>query len=175
MEETKVNGGASEVRAIEVSDRPVKVEVVVSELSAAEMAELEGFPADRRAALRCLKMRGTMEEAAKAAGVSRSSIYRWKEENAAFRVLCNRWQKEKLDECSDGMTSLLGKAVRVLEKALDNGDVRAALVVLKSMGLMKPREPGSTDLEEVEWDMALEVDRKRQRMEEMEMKARLGM
>ena len=74
MEETNVNGEASEVRAIEVADRPVKVEVVVAELSAAEMAELEGFPPDRRAALRCLKLRGSMEDAAKAAGVSRSSI-----------------------------------------------------------------------------------------------------
>ena len=90
-------------------------------------------------------------------------------------MLCNRWQKEKLDECSDGMTSLLSKAVRVLEKALDNGDVRAALVVLKSMGFMKPSAAGATDLEEVEWDMALEVERKMKRMQDMEMKARLGM
>jgi DNA-binding phage protein len=175
MEETNVNGGASEVTAIEVADRPQKVEVVVAELSAAEMAELEGFPPDRRAALRCLKMTGTMSEAAKAAGVSRSSIYRWKNENAAFRALCNRWEREKIDECSDGVTSLLSKAVAALEKALDNGDARAALVVLKSMGIMKPREMGATDLEEVEWDMALEVERKMQRMRDMEMRARVGM
>ena len=175
MEETNVNGGGSEVRAIEVADRPQKVEVVVAELSAEEMAELDKFPPERRAALRGLKMTGKMSEAAKAAGVSRSSIYRWKYEDAAFRVLCNRWEREKIDECRDGVTGLLGKAVGVLERALDNGDARAALVVLKSMGILKPRETGATDLEEVEWDMALEAERKTNRMQDMEMRARVGM
>jgi hypothetical protein len=35
--------------------------------------------------------------------------------------------------------------------------VRAALAVLKGRGYLTPRELGPTDLEEVEWDMALEV------------------
>ena len=57
MVETNVKSGAGEVRAIEVSDRPQKVEVVVAELSAEEMAELDKFPPERRAALRGLKIR----------------------------------------------------------------------------------------------------------------------
>jgi hypothetical protein len=40
---------------------------------------------------------------------------------------------------------------------------------------VKPRETGPTDLEEVEWDMALEAERKTNRMQDMEMKARVGM
>src|ERR1700722_12700352 len=98
MEETNMNGGASDERAIEVADRPQKGEVVVAGLSASDMAELEKFPPDRREALRCLKLRGSMEDAAKAAGVSRSSVYRWKYEDAGFRMLCNRWEREKIDE-----------------------------------------------------------------------------
>jgi hypothetical protein len=174
MEETNVNSGASDVRAIEVADRPQRVEVVVTGLSATEMAELEKFPPERREALRCLKLGASMDKAAEGAGVSGSSIYRWKYEDAAFRMLCNRWEREKIDECKDGVTSLLSKALRVLEKALDNGDVRAALVLLKSMGFMKPSVVGSTDLEEVEWDMALEVERKMKRMLEMERRAKGG-
>jgi len=178
MNETQVAGKSNELAIAKLPEAAQKVEVVLAgELGGGgrlELADLEKLPAEQRTAMGWLRMGKSMPEAAKLAGVSRATIYRWKAEDALFRAFYNHWQHEMHDECRARMTRMLEKAAAALEKALDGGDAKAAMAVLKSLGFMKPAEPGPMDLEEVEWDLAQEERRKVRRMMEMERKALEG-
>ncbi len=176
MNEMEVTNAGNEAAVAGVSEEPQKVEVVVADagggMAQLESEGLEKLTPKQQMVMGWLRMGEGPAEAARLAGVARGSIYRWKDKEPLFRVFYNQWVTERREECEARMPAMLSKAMETLEKAMERGNVRAAEIVLKANGMVKPMEAGSTDLEEVEWDMALEVERKMKRMLEMERRAK---
>jgi hypothetical protein len=98
----------------------------------------------------------TITAAAAAAGVERVTVHRWLREDFAFQAAWNRDRQELHREAYARLERLAAKAVDCLEKAIDGGDVKAALVVAKGMGFLAPKTLESDDAEV----LATQADRK---------------
>ena len=91
----------------------------------------------------------TITAAASAAGVERVTVHRWLREDFAFQAAWNRDRQELHREAFARLERLAVKAVDCLEKAIDGGDVKAALIVAKGMGILSPQGVGSNDAGEL--------------------------
>ena len=91
----------------------------------------------------------TITAAAAAAGVERATVHRWLREDFAFQAAWNRDRQELHREAFARLERLAAKAVDCLEKAIDGGDVKAALIVAKGMGILAPQRVGSGDAGEL--------------------------
>ncbi|MDB5331743.1 MAG: hypothetical protein JWP03_2894 [Phycisphaerales bacterium] len=81
----------------------------------------------------------TMSEAAKAAGVDRSTLYRWRTTDPSFRRSLIAWRVEQVDAAYDRLATLAGKATAAIDKAIEKGDARLAFRVLEKIGVAKAR------------------------------------
>ena len=116
------------------------------------------------------------------AGVGRATVFRWLKNDPVFRAALNQWHDQIKSGCQSRLLSLTDKATDAVEKALDAGDARTALQLLKGMGMIKERAVGPTDPEEIrkrneiereERRIALKRDRAKLSMADME--AEMGM
>ena len=100
----------------------------------------------------------TDQETAETVGVARETVTRWRNDNPHFAAQINR-QRRLIWGCShDGLRALASRAVDTLDLALQNGDARAAVEVLKAVGLYGKVQPpsGPEDAELVLWAEARE-------------------
>jgi hypothetical protein len=111
-------------------------------------------------ALETLMSGQTVWDAAEAAGVGRTTFYRWMNEDAGFRAAYNAWRRDMAEATHGSILALTEPAVRAVAAALEKGDVKTAMVLLKSLGLLKPQEAGSTDVESVKKEQ--EIARKKE-------------
>jgi transposase-like protein len=77
-------------------------------------------------------------EAAQVAGVTRETVNRWVRQHPAVRARLNEHRAALASEHEDAVRRLRGKALAVVENQLDRGDVRAALHVLRLVGVETP-------------------------------------
>ena len=91
----------------------------------------------------------TITAAASAAGVERVTVHRWLREDFAFQAAWNRDRQELHREAYARLERLAVKAVDCLEKAIDRGDVKAALTIAKGMGILSPEKTGSDNAGEL--------------------------
>jgi AcrR family transcriptional regulator len=136
----------------------------------------EHLPPEKVGALEMLVQGKTMSETAQAAGVSRRTLHRWLKNDAAFAALYNQWHEELKENCRSRVLMLGGKAAAALEKALEAGDSKAALAVLKGIGVLTPMAERPTDEEEVRKEAELERKRREneRRVAEIGMRADLA-
>jgi len=109
----------------------------------------------------------TDQETAQAVGVVRETVTRWRNDNPHFAAELNKQRRVIWGTNQDRLRSLVGKAVDALEAALDAQDSRAAVEVLKAVGIYGQIEPplGPEDAELVLWSKAksladLEINRR---------------
>jgi AcrR family transcriptional regulator len=133
--------------------------------------ELATLGVEQQTALELLLTGKSIAETARSAGVSRVAIYRWLKHDAAFQAAYNQWHDQLQESCRSRLQALTDKATDALEKALEAGDARAALQLLKGMGMIKERMPGPTDPEEV--GKILAMDEKRRELKLRRERARL--
>ena len=91
-------------------------------------------------------------------GVARETVTRLRNDNPHFAAQINR-QRRLIWGCShDRLRALASRAVDTLDLALQNGDARAAVEVLKAIGLYGQVQPpsGPEDAELVLWAEAKE-------------------
>ncbi|MDB5292008.1 MAG: hypothetical protein JWL69_3249 [Phycisphaerales bacterium] len=81
-------------------------------------------------------------EAARRAGVSHMTIYRWRKQNPEFAAALNAWRAQAQESARDRVLGLAHLATQALQQALEKGDSRAALALLKSIGALNPPAPG---------------------------------
>lgn len=74
-------------------------------------------------------------EAAEAAGVSRETVTRWRNGNAPFQAELNRVRARVWRGCQDHLASLVHEALDTLADAMREGDVRAAIALVKTARL----------------------------------------
>jgi transposase-like protein len=130
--------------------------------------------ADQQAAMELLVMGKTIAETARSAGVSRTTIYHWLRHDPVFQAAYNQWHDQLEEGCRSRLMTLTDKATDAIEKALENGDARAALQLLKGMGMIRPKVIGPTDAEEARRRMEIERRKRRGRLALDEMEAEFG-
>ena len=106
----------------------------------------------QRIAIEKLTAGDTVSDAARAAGVSRMTLHRWLKSDPHFTAAYNVWQHESIATARGRLLALTGDAVSAVATAVRAGDSRAAITILKSMGLLDRPNPGATDPAIVEQD-----------------------
>ena len=100
----------------------------------------------------------TDQETALAVGVTRETVTRWRNDNPHFAAELNKQRRLIWGASHDRLRALAAKAVDTLELALDAGDGKAAVEVIKAVGLYGKVQPpsGPVDAELVMWEKAEE-------------------
>ena len=98
----------------------------------------------------------TDQETAETVGVARETVTRWRNDNPHFTAQLNRQRRLIWSDSHDRLRALASKAVDALEVALDEGDSRAAVEVLKAIGIYGQVQPpsGPEDADLVLWEEA---------------------
>jgi len=133
----------------------------------------EKLPEKQEAALDLLRMGITVAETARTTGVSRRTIYHWLRHDPVFGAAYNQWHDEMEKSAQSRLLMMTEKAMDALEKALEAGDARAALQLLKGMGMFRQRAVGPTEAEEVR--KRGEIEREQRRIALKRDEARLSM
>jgi hypothetical protein len=77
----------------------------------------------------------TDQAVAEQIGVARETICRWRNENPYFMAELNRRRKDMWQTAQERLRGLVGKAIDILEQALQPDDVKAAVTVLRAANL----------------------------------------
>jgi transposase-like protein len=75
-------------------------------------------------------------------GVSHMTVYRWRKQCPAFIAALNALRAQAMENARDRILALAAKAAQTVEKAMDKGDARTAIILLKSLGSLNPPAPG---------------------------------
>ena len=99
----------------------------------------KGHPPLRRPQLDALEALGagaTVTEAARQAGVDRTTVHRWLRDSFSFQAAWNRLRRDMERETEARIERLAQEALGAVEAAVASGDARVALAVLKGVGLL---------------------------------------
>ena len=124
-----------------------------------EEVGIQRLPASKQAALQMILGGQTVAEAARVTGVTRMTIHRWLKSDPEFQAAYNEWQEQIIGSTQARLLAMTDKAAEAVEKALEAGDARLGLKLLKEMGLLKTKKPGFTDPKRVRREMQNEEDR----------------
>lgn len=170
MENNNANGGAGDgvggnLPAVVVA-RPVEGTGgegtgmgAFAAVSALELMVVALSP-EQRKAIELLTSGHTMGETATAAGVGRTTLYRWLKGDAQFVAAYNAWQADAIATARGRLLAMTDLAVATVGKAMSRGDAKTAVAVLKAMGVMERPSVGPVEAEEVKRVADLE-ERKR--------------
>ena len=106
----------------------------------------------------------TDDQVAKHVGVNRSTVCQWRNHNIYFQAELNKRRKEIWEATSDRLRSLAFKAMDTVETAIEQGDAKIALEVLKLAGLGKEylNKIGEDDPKELEYQKEMKEKEKEQ-------------
>jgi len=80
-------------------------------------------------------------EVAESIGVGRNTVNKWRNHDEDFQAELNERRRELNEATQNRIRSLTQKALDAIEYALERGDARIALEVLKMAGFAKLEEP----------------------------------
>ena len=89
--------------------------------------------------LQALLTGSTVTDAASVAGVSRTSVHRWLRDDWVFLAELNRERREIRDAIRSQLLRAAESGVGVVSRAIEGGDLRVAMDVLKGLGLLGSR------------------------------------
>jgi len=89
-----------------------------------------------------LVLGATVVNAATAAGVSRETVHRWSREDWAFQAAVNRARHELQDAMERRLLALADRAMANVAEAVESGNLKASLTVLKGLGVLSGVQPG---------------------------------
>lgn len=92
-------------------------------------------PSQERA-LTALLAGKTVTDAAATAEVDRTTVHRWLKEDFAFQAALNRSRRDLREALQARLLGLAEKAAECVERSLAAGDSKAALALLKGLGLL---------------------------------------
>jgi hypothetical protein len=117
---------------------------------AAEAAEYE-MPAEelepgrlsprQMLALTAFHRGATLTAAAEAAGVSRQTLHRWRTQNLNFAEAMDVWEKGEMVISRSRIVEMADLAIDTLSDAIEKGHAGAAIIVLKTLRLLKTYKP----------------------------------
>jgi hypothetical protein len=117
---------------------------------------MKGLPPEQHRAIALLVQGKTDQETADTVGVTGNVVTRWRCEEPRFIAALNRQRNTQWQGAHERLRALVHKAVDVLEQAVERGDVRAAVEVLKAVKVYGavPPPTGPEDPELVLWQQA---------------------
>jgi hypothetical protein len=130
-------------------------EQAIVQVTNAEAAEL-GLDMDQRLALTSLRKDRDMTKAAAAARVSRQTLWRWLTRDPKFQAAYNAWQQDLIDTGKAELLAGTRDALQTVLRKIREGDAKLAWKLLESQGLTARPNPGSTDIQRVAEDQAIE-------------------
>jgi hypothetical protein len=77
--------------------------------------------------------------AAESAQVGRSTVYRWMKTDPAFMTALHAWRSRTRQDARDRLLSMTNKAIRCLERTMEEGNLQASLAVLRGVGVIVPQ------------------------------------
>jgi hypothetical protein len=110
-----------------------------------QIEESSGLPTTQIAALDALLSGKSITDAADAAGVSRRTIYTWVRENCRFQAALNRGRREMRQAVSSRVEQIAADAAECVARAVREGNVNAAMQILKSLNFLTPTKIGNDD------------------------------
>jgi predicted phosphohydrolase len=88
-------------------------------------------------------------EVAAKVGATRQTVSEWLNQDPSFQATFNRRRQDLWDRASDRLRALLPKALGILEQSIEQGDIKAAIAVLRAAGLHGLSAPeGPTNAED---------------------------
>ena len=79
----------------------------------------------------------SVTDTAKAAGVNRGTVHRWLKEDFTFQAAVHQGQHELRNALQTRLSNLAENAVSCVEKAIQEGDAKTAMALLRGLGLLK--------------------------------------
>ncbi len=116
--------------------------------------KLESLTPAQEIAIAGLLAGKSVTDTATDAGVDRATVHRWQKRDYTFQAALNAARRELRQTAYGRLERLAEKAVGCIEQAIDHGDVKAALEIVKGMGILAPSAIGSDDAA----DLAEEAD-----------------
>ena len=95
--------------------------------------------------IECLLVGRSITGAADEAGVSRSTIYRWFRDDSEFMAAYNMERRLQYETTSRRLVALSEGAVTCIEQAIQSGDIRTALSLLRGIGSLNGSVPSFGD------------------------------
>ena len=113
--------------------------------------ERADLPPQQTLVLAALLTGATITAAAEVAEVDRTTVHRWLREDFAFQAVLNAAQRDLRREVASRLDHVVQAAVETISAAVESGDVRAALAVLRGTGVLAGDRPriGPEDPDEV--------------------------
>jgi transposase-like protein len=136
--------------------------------------DLDELSGEQRTAMELLLGGKSLAETARTVGVSRNAVYRWLKNDAAFRAAYNQWHEAMKESCRSRLKMMLDKATSAVEKALEAGDAKAAMALLKGMGMIEKEDERNTEADELATESATKTRRRRAKLRSDEMGAEFG-
>jgi len=110
------------------------------------------LPPQQTRALAALLGGATITAVADSAGVDRTTVHRWLRDDPDFQAACNAVRRGLRREVEASIERVVHQAIETVSAAIEEGDVRAALAILKGAGVLGgySSEIGPEDPTEVE-------------------------
>jgi hypothetical protein len=83
----------------------------------------------------------SVTDAAQGAGVDRTTVHRWLKDDFQFIAAFNRGRKQLRHDTEARLFNMANRATETVEQAIAEGNVSAALAVLKGLGLLAGTGP----------------------------------
>jgi AcrR family transcriptional regulator len=115
------------------------------------------LPPQQTRALAALLEGATITAVADSAGVDRTTVHRWPRDDPDFQAAYNAVKRDLRREVQAGIERAVHRAIETVCAAIEEGDVRAALAILKGTGVLvgHSSDIGPEDPAEVEEEAKL--------------------
>lgn len=140
---------------------------VVTEVSAS-------LDALQQIALSALTSGATIRQAASKAGVHRNTVTRWLRADAEFRAAYNTWRHEVIASTRTRVLGMANAAATAVLSALEMGDARIGLALLRDLGLTRPARGGQTETPLLREQLEIALDKLEARVADARFHADLG-
>jgi len=93
--------------------------------------------------------------ASKSTRVARSTIYKWQSEDPDYIAALNAWKRQTDESIRNRLLAMADRAVTAINNALLSCDTKAAVSLLKGLGMFSPVKHGSADAKSAEDELKL--------------------
>lgn len=99
-------------------------------------AQREEVSCQQAVVIERLLMGDTVTAAAQAAGVARETVHRWKKSDWKFQANLNQAMRELQEATVTRLVSAAHRSADVVAKAVERGNLKASLAILKGLGAL---------------------------------------